>query len=33
MDNTKGIKVNYVAPSEKAFTTERIWNTVIDSGM
>jgi len=33
MDNIKGTKVNYVAPTEKAFTTERIWNTVIASGM
>jgi len=33
MGNIKGIKVNYVAPSEKAFTTAKIWNIVIASGM
>jgi hypothetical protein len=33
MGNIKGMKFNYVALSEKAFTTEKIWIIVIASGM
>jgi hypothetical protein len=33
MDNIKDIKIKYAPPSEKAFTTERIWNILIASGM